>query len=460
MKTIFISIYDGDTERVILRTDVFKTLLQSGHRIILLIRGVELVPYYRKEFESEQVQVEALPSANSQAENWWFSVGWNTIPTRATAVRRYRDYFLKKKYGMYFLGGLLSFLGKSRAWRSLLRSMYLVSGKEYAIELFKKYNPDLLFAANMFSPEDARLLATAKKRNVRTVTLAKSWDVLTTKAFTRVIADRIMVYNQFNHDEAIAVGDYLPEQVVITGFPQFDIYTLQETFLSREEFCKKAGLDPMRRTILYGIPGDWKSPDTRAILTELDRRIEADNFAKPIQILARFHPKYPDSSEGLDARHIVFDRPGMRFSENTEFSLDAGNRGSTNKWTFREDDIIHLANSLYHSDISINVDSTLTLDAAALNKPSILIGYDGDRKLSYKESIAFIYEREHYQHVLKTGGVSLVHSHDELASEINKFLSDPMYRKESLAVLKQELLYKVDGKSGERMGQAVLEFVP
>jgi len=459
MKTIFISIYDGDTERVILRTGVFKTILESGHKIVLLIRGDELVSYYRKEFGSEQVHVEALPNANSRMEAWWFSIGWNTIPTKATAVRRYRDYFLRKKYGMYLLGGILSFLGRFRVWRNFLRTIYFSSGTDYAGDLFDTYQPDILFAANMFSPEDARLLVTAKKRKVKTITLAKSWDVLTTKAFVRVKADKIMVYNQYNAEEASRIGDYRREQVAVTGFPQFDVYTHPELVLSREAFCEKAGLDPSRRIILYGIPGDWKSPDTRAVLTELGRRIEQDAFVKPIQILARFHPKYRDSSEGMSAPHIIFDKPGTYFSDKTEFSLDAGNRGSTNKWTFRNDDIVHLVNSLYHSDLVINVDSTLTLDAAALGKSSILIGYDGDRKLAYKESIAFIYERDHYQNVLKTGGVSLVHSHDELVNEINKFLSDTQYRKTGLEILKQNLLFKIDGHSGERMATEILSLL-
>jgi CDP-glycerol glycerophosphotransferase (TagB/SpsB family) len=161
----------------------------------------------------------------------------------------------------------------------------------------------------------------------------------------------------------------------------------------------------------------------------------------------------------MQAPHIIFDRPGTYFSPTGEFSLDAGNRGQTTKWTFRTDDIAHLVNSLYHSDLVINVDSTLTLDAAALNKSSILIAYDGDRTLPYRQSIAFIYERDHYQHVLRTGGASLVHSHDELVKEINMFLSDPTYRKEGLARLKENLLYKVDGHSGERMGRAILELI-
>ncbi len=460
-KTIFISIYDGDTERVILRTKVFATLRESGNRIVLLIRGKDRVAYYEREYGSDQVLVEELPSATSRREAWWFSVGWNTIPTRATAVRRYRDYFLKQKYGMYLLGGLLSFLGRSRIWRRFLRSVYYHYEGSYARELFERYHPDLVFAVNFFSPEDAQLLVAARKRSIPTVTLAKSWDVLTTKAFTRVHADRLLVFNETNQEEAVRLGDYRPEAVVVTGFPQFDAYTNPDLFLSREEFCRPLGLDPARRIILYGIPGDWKSPDTRAVLTGLSQATESGAFQKPIQILARFHPKYHDSSEGLHLPHVVFDRPGVYFSQSGEFSLDAGNRGQTTQWTFRDDDIVHLANSLYHADVVVNVDSTLTLDATALGKPAILVGFDGDRHLPYKQSIAFIYEREHYQNVLMTGGVVLTHSLQELVEEIKSVIADPhAYRSSERAELGRRLLYTTDGHAGARMGKAVLELLP
>jgi hypothetical protein len=458
MKTIFLSIFDGDTERVILRTDVFTVLKDSGHKIVLLIRGKDRIDHYKSEFASEQVAVELLPGAGSRWETLWYYMGWNSIPTRAVSVRRYREFVASGNWGARVFGFLAWSLGHLRLWREFLRWIYYAFGPSYAGDIFEKYKPDLLFAANMFSPEDTRLLREAKKRGVRTVTIAKSWDVLTTKAFTRVKADRMVVYNDFNKKEAIAIGDYHPEQITVTGFPQFDIYTHQEIFKSREEFCASMKLDPARRIALYGLPGDWKSPDTRPILAELERRIEANAFVKPLQILARFHPKYTDSSEGLVGAHIVFDKPGMQFGKGSEFGIDAST--TANKWSFRDADIMHLANSIYHSDVVISVDSTLTLDAAALDKPSVLIAYDGERKLPYKKSIAFIYERNHFRNVVDTGAAPLVKSHHDLVRELNAFLSDPSYRAHSREELKRRLLYKTDGQSGKRMGEAVLAALP
>jgi len=454
-KTIFLSIFDGDTERVILRTDVFKTLKANGDKIVLLVRGKERIEHYQKEYESEQVRVELLPDAASRMETLWYYIGWNSVPTHAVAVRRVREYRNVGNWKFYALGFVAWCLGHAKLWREFLRALYMLLGEDYAKDLFAQYQPDLLFAANMFSPEDCRLLRHAKKLNVRTVTIAKSWDVLTTKAFTRVKADRIVVYHEYNRREAISIGDYRKEQVVVTGFPQFDIYTDSSIFVSREDFCKNAGLDPEKRFMMYGLPGDWKSPDTRAILVMLDKKIGEGAFNRPLQILARSHPKYRDSSEDFSSPHVVFDRPGMYFAKSGEFGIDAS-VADTNQWTFCDEDIIHLANSIYHSDAVLNVDSTLTLDAAALNRPSVLIGYDGDRKLPYKKSITYIYERDHYRHVLATGAAPLVRSHEELIDTINRVLTEPTYLSVELAVLKECLLFKSDGQSGRRMGDVIL----
>ncbi|HYD92908.1 MAG TPA: hypothetical protein VEB18_00385 [Candidatus Paceibacterota bacterium] len=454
MKTIFISIFDGDTERVILRTDVFRVLKESGHKIVLLVRSADRIEHYQREFANEQVAVELLPPSGSRQETLWYYAGWNSIPTHAVAVRRIREYWNTGKYHLFVIGSIAGILAHSRVWREFLRLLYRVFGESYAEALFEKYRPDLLFAANMFSPEDSRLLLTARRRKVPSVTIAKSWDVLTTKAFTRVKADRLLVYNEFNKKEASQYGDYPPSRVVVVGFPQFDIYTREDIFLPREAFLEKVGLNPAARYALYGIPGDWKSPDTRPIIAMLDEQITQGAFVEPFQVLARFHPKYRDSTEGLQTTNVVFDKPGKYFAAGGEFSLDSGK--DANQWTFKDDDVIHLANSLRHADVIINVDSTLTLDAMANRKPAIIIAYDGDRKLPYRRSIAFIYEREHYRNVIKTGAVPLARSHTHLVQLLNTFLENPEYLQAERDVLTERMLYKLDGRSGERAGQAIL----
>lgn len=455
-KTIFLTVYDGDTEKVILRSGVLSQLLKSEHRIVLLIRGQSRLDYYRSAFGSERVNVELLPRATTWGEIIWHYITWNTVPTRAAYIRR-RINFRKNPNIFLFLFETIAWtLGHIRVWREFLRFIYAISPDSYASHLFERYRPDLLFAPNMFSPEDFRMLRAAKRRGVRTITTAKSWDVLTTKAFTRVRADTILVFNEFNREEAIRLGDYRPEQVVVTGFPQFDVYYREELLISREEFARSLGIDAEKRFLLVAVPGDWKTPHTKEIILELDRRIENGRFIKPLHIIARLHPKYADSSEQLVLKHVTFDRPGTHFSTKKEFSVDMGIK-DTYAWTFTEKDIAHLANSIRHSDIVINTESTLTLDAAANNRPSILIAYDGDATLPYWDSVARVYEREHYKHVTDTAAAPIVRSHDALEREINCFLEHPEYLRKERDELASKLLYKQDGASAKRVSDAVLE---
>lgn len=458
MKTIFLSIYDGDAEKNILRSQVLPRLKASGHRIVILIRGEGRIEYYRKEYQEGNVIVEPLPNANTRLEKLWYHISRNSIPTRSVYVRNVRDLAGHKKLWRFCLERCLSYLAHLRVWREFLRALYALVGEDYIPDLFEKYRPDLVYAQNMFSPEDCRILLSARRRKIKTVTTAKSWDVLTTKAFTRVKGDRFLVFNEFNRAEAVQLGDYPAKRVVVTGFPQFDIYRDASLLRPREEFLASLGFPSDARYAFYSVPGDWKLPYTRDILMELDRRLGAGGFPPHVRLYVEIHPKYSDPSEAAAFTHIRLHRPGTYFSEKGEFSLDAGVHGAR-EWTFTKDDIAHLLNVIHHSDLVICTDSTLSLDAAAIDRPAVLVAYDGDAKLPYKRSIAFIYEREHYQNVLRTGGVFRVSSHDELRDAICTYIEHPEHLRKEREELKARLLYASDGKAGERVANAVLELL-
>lgn len=458
MKTIFISIYDGDAEKNVLRSGVLSALKASGHRIIILIRGEERKPYYKKEFSDNQVTIDVLPVANSFKEKIWYHISRNSIPTRAVYVRNVREYYRHKNFLRFLCERILSHLAHLRIYRELLRALYAQTGERYADDLFERYQPDLVFAQNMFSPEDCRLLLSAKRRNITTVTTVKSWDVLPTKAFTRVRADRVLVFNEFNKQEALSYGDYNESQIVVTGFPQFDIYQRTEHIQPREQFLRSLGMSTNDKYVFYSIPGDWKLPYTRDVVETLDIYADEKKFVNQIRVYVEIHPKYSDPTEQAKLKHVLLRRPGTYFSQQGEFSLDSGGAGAR-QWTFTQDDIEHLANVLHHAEAVICTDSTLSLDATASDRPVILIAYDGHRTLPYKHSIAFIYEREHYRNVIQTRGVQVVRSHTELLSAINTVLQNPEYLRSEREELKRKLLYLNDGKASERVAKAILELV-
>jgi len=461
MKTIFLTIYDGDTEKNILRSDVFPILKKAGIKIILLVKE-RFIDYYQKNFADEQVIVEPLLNPTCSSEKLFFWLGSNSIPTYSVFMLRKEKYLKKHKNIIrYWVERMLGFLSNFRIWRNLLRWIYFQIPDDYCLDYFKKYKPDLVFTPNMFSFEDGRILRLAKKLKIKTITTVKSWDVLPTKAFTRVLADRILVFNDYNKKEAVDIGDYRPEQVVITGFPQFDIYTKKEILLPREEFFRKIGADPNKKLILYACSGDWKAPYDHEVLIGLHKAIADREIKEPIQVLIRFHPKYHSRAEYLKYfPYFILDRPGIFLSQDSEESLvGAGTIERISYWVFKNQDIIHLANSLYHSDILINTESTMTLDAVNFDKPVILIGYDGFQKLEYFYSIIRRYDFEHYRYILDTKGAKLAKTERDMIDYINNYLKNPEIDKEGRELLRKKMIYKCDGNSSQRVTENILNML-
>ena len=107
----------------------------------------------------------------------------------------------------------------------------------------------------------------------------------------------------------------------------------------------------------------------------------------------------------------------------------------------------------------INLVSTLTLDAAANDRPAILICYEGEKELPYVQSARIWYDFLHYRNIVKTGACPIVHSHVELQAAINRFLDDPEYLRKERNELIHSFLFKNDGRSAERIAQVVQSVV-
>ncbi len=451
MKTIFITVYDGDIEKNILQSDVLRTLRSANLKIVLLVKN-GIVHNYRH-YADERVVVEELPPALCFSEKFFYWIGWNILPTRSGYLRRRQSYKLHRSYVRLMLGDFLGWCGRSRTFRQALRAVYAVIPDGYGADLFERYKPDLLYAPSMFSPEDGRLLRMAKRKGVGTVTASKSWDVLTNKAFTRIRADTIIVQNPLIRDVAITLGDYDPTQVEVVGFVQFDFTVRQDLIMPREEYLNKIGADPGRKLILYSTSGDWKNPYDDEVVEGIHDAI-VTGVIPHAQILARFHPKYSSKIERLDLPHLITHRP-CEGEEQVESYDSSASR--VYPFTFREDDYVDLANALYHSDVTINTMSSITLDAIAYDKPVVLICHDGlDRSLPYLESLRRMYDEDHYRVIMESACVAASYSMKDTVEAIRAYLADPSRDAEGRAFIREQVLYKLDGKSGERIAQTLL----
>jgi len=452
MKTIFLTIYDGGIAKNILRTDVFKALKrEKGLRIILLISVPEKVDYYRKEFGGPNVIVEGISNPKLNKLHYaLLHLFFSAFPTETIKIEQVRKLFKDKNILRFLIFRLAGLFMSNRPARTLLRAFdsFIFSGKEYQY-LFDKYKPDLLFATNIIAREDIGLIRQARKNNVFTVAMVKSWDNPTTKGMIRGNkADRLIVHNETLKKEMIELHDFPPEKIYVAGIPHFDIYTDNSKLSRRKEFFNKIGADLNKKLIFFCAAGDDIAPNDPEVLEILDKLIEEGTISFPVQILVRPHPKYPGVDEtARRCKNTILDRPGIRVTQ------------SFSSWEFEEKDIIHLFNSLYHCDLMINTASTTTIEACIFDKPVINIGFDGFKKKNFYQSVERFYSFTHYQSIVRTGGIRVVKNKEELAEAVNSYLSNPQLDREDRKKIKQEQCFKLDGKSGERVAKFVLNML-
>jgi CDP-glycerol glycerophosphotransferase (TagB/SpsB family) len=99
--------------------------------------------------------------------------------------------------------------------------------------------------------------------------------------------------------------------------------------------------------------------------------------------------------------------------------------------------------------------STLSLDAAAFDKPVINVAFDGTPK-PYAESVARWETVTYFAAVLQSGAVRDVHSKEELRAAINAYFAHPELEAKERAELRSYFCFAIDGKSGKRFA-AVIE---
>src|SRR6185436_10472264 len=108
------------------------------------------------------------------------------------------------------------------------------------------------------------------------------------------------------------------------------------------------------------------------------------------------------------------------------------------------DNRLHLANTLKHSDVIVNVASTIAIEAAILDTPVVNIAFDGNDEKPFLDSSRRFYQYTHYKPLVDIGAVRVAPSTAALVSEVAAYLADPARDHAGRARAASELCHKVD----------------
>jgi len=219
--------------------------------------------------------------------------------------------------------------------------------------------------------------------------------------------------------------------------------------MSRNRFFKRIGADPKKKLITY-CPGTRKTtPHVFEILDMLWAFINRKKTVFPSQLLVRIHPK-----------EVGWKR--LKFTKYGNLIIDIPGKPSKrfrDGWIPFSNQLTHLANLMYHSDVVINVASTVTLDACVLNTPVINISFDETPNKPYYKSIRRFHDFTHYRPIVASGAVRIARNPEDLLNLINIYLLQPSLDSENRKKLASDFCYKTDGKSAIRIGEYLLKLL-
>ena len=315
--------------------------------------------------------------------------------------------------------------------------------------LFDKYKPRLVVTASLgkHSLDDPLLVRNARRRAIPTLCEVWSWDNLSMTGPVATRPDHIAVWNAMMFHDALGIQQFRGDQVSVVGVPQFGHYFSDETFAPREMFLEKLGLDPEKKLITVATAPIGSVADHRFLVRLMIEKAELGEFGDNVQLLFRPHPMEDSDfySEFSASGSHRFD-----FSENYVEGLS---------WTPHPEDNINLANVLFHTDVLVNIASTVTLEAAILDTAVVNVAFTLTEPERFARKVIRDHYGAHFKHVFEANASKIVYSEDELTEAVLKLLAEPSLLSENRRKLALSTCDRLDGSGAFRAANLMVDLM-
>lgn len=444
-KTVFISMFEGVESKNILRTGVVGKLLQKhpDTRVVLFMKSKERAEYYAKEFSDPRIIYEVASfSTKSWLEKFFSSRKFLFLQTETTDLRA-KMIAQDRGFAYYYYSLFIHRVMAHNPLVQIFRFLDLLLVKDGSFDVyFKKYNPNLVFLANLFEDTEVNFLRATKKFGVTSVGMINSWDRVTARCVLRILPDELIVFNENVKAEVIDTNFMKPDAISALGVPQYDHYFSPIT-TPEEEFRKRFNLKKEDKLILYSPIGGQFSNSDWGMIDLLYAINDAKKFGDNVKILVSFPPNDFIREEELQKRpNLLYQYIGKRFSE-----------VRSTDWEITGKELSELKDTLYYSSLVICYSSSISIDAAIFDTPVININFEIKESERLLKSPTVFYGMTHYSKALKTGGIRLVNSQNELIEWTKKYLENPLLDHEGRMRLVAQQCGFTDGQSAERIAE-------
>lgn len=411
-----LSLTEGRLLRDLFYNGFQEHFFEAGHALTIFSEAAR-VPSFGEEWKHEQVQFQPL-----------------SIPVPPSGVNMAHSFrrIIARKLPHQVL----------KYWLKQERKHWYPPRPEH-LEYLKKSQTKVIVTTNSHLNWEAELLSAGNALGLPTLGLVKSWDNVHKGIACR--PDVIAVWNDINKHELVEMEGFEPDKVHVIGPPAFDAYFQQGIHLSREEFAEKMGLDPNRPILLFATLGYFIPHfDETCWMEKIVEMLDNQEIPGHPQVICRLHPW---------SRYEHF----QKFAKHPDVRLSWVNRylpGLT--WYMTKEDVAMFANMIVHADVVITPGSTLVLEAAIFDRPTLVPmfhQYQPERAADYFKTWVL---GKHYAHIVKNDLVPFIREAGKFAVAIKKCLEEPAWYRSQREQLVKDYVQFTDGKATERFAKLAM----
>jgi hypothetical protein len=278
-------------------------------------------------------------------------------------------------------------------------------------------NPAMVFCTNQRITTAVASILAAQDIGIPTATFIFSWDNLP-KGTKIIETDYYFVWSEHMKNE---LQYYYPHvnknQIIVTGTPQFVPHFDKKIIESKETFYEKHHLDFNKKYICFSGDDVTTSPNDPQYLSDVVKAVKYLNSnGNSIGILFRRCPV--DFSKRFDSV----------LNENKDLitCLDPKWQEMGEGWNTilpTKEDLELQMNTIYHSELVINLGSSMVFDFVAYEKPCGFINYDVLNTEFPDWSVKKIYNFIHFRSMPTNNAVFWIDSTNTIAEKIEKMLT-------------------------------------
>lgn len=280
-----------------------------------------------------------------------------------------------------------------------------------SINTLREEKPDLVFCTNQRAVNAIAPLLAAESLGIATACFIFSWDNLP-KATMVIDTDYYFVWSDYMKDELLKYYSYCkPQQVKITGSPQFEHYFDEKLVISKEKFFSRYNLDLNTQYLCFSGDDITTSPHDQIYLRDVAQTVQQLNHQgmnigiifrrSPVDISDRYDKIIEEFKDVITPIDPLWEKKGERW--NTILPT--------------KEDLVLQAGIIQNTFLVINVGSSMLFDYQCYKKPGAYINYNPSVD-ELEKDINEIYKYVHFRSMPSKNAVLWINEREEIKETI------------------------------------------